>query len=75
MTSWDTCPAIERDPSSVSGAWVFCGTRIPVYRLFENLKDGTTIEQFIEWVPGVSREQLQSVLDYETNGLERSIGS
>ena len=75
MTSWDTCPAIERDPSRVSGAWVFCGTRVPVYTLFENLKDGATTEQFLEWFPGVSREQLLSVLDYETKDLKQSIGS
>ena len=75
MTSWDTCPAIERDTSRVSGAWVFRGTRVPVYTLFENLKDGATIEQFLEWFPGVSREQLQSVLDYETRDLKRSVGS
>ena len=75
MTSWDTCPAIERDPSRVSGAWVFRGTRVPVYTLFENLKDGATIEQVLEWFPGVSREQLQSVLDYETKDLRQSVGS
>ena len=56
MTDWDACRAIERDPSRVSGAWVFRGTRVPVYTLFENLKDGATIEQFLEWYPGVGRE-------------------
>ena len=75
MTSWDACPAIERDPSIVSGAWVFRGTRVPVYTLFENLKDGATIEQFLEWFPGVGREQLLSVLDYETEDLKQSVGS
>ena len=40
MSVWKNCPAIERDPEKVSGAWVFCGTRIPVASLFENLRDG-----------------------------------
>ena len=65
---------MERDPLKVSGAWVFRGTRVPVYTLFENLKDGATIDQFLEWFPGVDKEQLQSVLEYETRSLKRSVG-
>jgi hypothetical protein len=30
MFDWSTCSAVERDPERVSGAWVFCGTRVPV---------------------------------------------
>ena len=74
MDGWETCPAVERDPLKVSGAWVFRGTRVPVYTLFENLKDGATIDQFLEWFPGVDKEQLQSVLEYETRSLKRSVG-
>ena len=36
----------------VSGAWLFCGTRVPVTALFENLEDGATIDDFVEWFPG-----------------------
>jgi uncharacterized protein (DUF433 family) len=56
---------IERDPERVGGAWVFRGTRVPVTALFENLRDGTTVDQFLEWFPGVSRAQVAAVLDYE----------
>ena len=49
MTTWKSCSAVERDPEKVSGAWVFCGTRVPVAALFENLRDGATIEQFLDW--------------------------
>ncbi len=66
MTSWSTCPAVERDPEKVSGAWVFSGTRVPVTALFENLRDGATIDQFLEWFPGVERSQVESVMDHET---------
>ena len=72
MTSWKTCPAVERDPEKVSGAWVFRGTRVLVSALFENLKDGATVEQFLEWFPGVERWQLESVLDHETRALKES---
>ena len=40
MIDWSSCPAVERDPERVSGAWVFRGTRVPVSALFENLEDG-----------------------------------
>ena len=26
MTNWETCPAVERHPDKLSGAWVFTGT-------------------------------------------------
>ncbi len=56
---------IERDPAKVSGKWVFKGTRVPVTALFENLKDGASIDEFIEWFPGVKREQVMAVLDHK----------
>ena len=65
MTTWNACPAVERDPEKVSGARVFRGTRVPVSALFENLRDGATIDQFLELFPGVEREQLLVVLDHE----------
>ena len=73
VTTWKTCPAVERDPEKVSGAWVFSGTRVPVAALFENLRDGATIEQFLEWFPGVKRTQVESVLDHETRDLKDSV--
>lgn len=73
MAIWTTCTAIERDPEKVSGAWVFRGTRVPVTALFENLRDGATIEQFLSWFPGVERWQVESVLDHETQDLKDSV--
>ena len=48
----------------MSGAWVFRGTRVPIAALFENLEDGVSIQQFIEWFPGVALEQARSVLEH-----------
>ena len=56
---------VEIDPAKVSGELVFKGTRVPVSALFDNLKDGASVEQFMEWFPGVSREQINAVLDIE----------
>ena len=69
MPDWSDCPSIERTPEKVSGAWVFKGTRIPVAALFENLKDGATLDQFVEWFPGVSRAQVEIVLEHEARSL------
>lgn len=64
MIDWSSCPAVERLPDRVSGAWVFRGTRVPVASLFENLEDGALVTQFVEWFPGVTLEQARSVLEH-----------
>ena len=46
MTDWSDCPAVERNPKKISGAWAFTGTRVPVYALFENLEGGATVGDF-----------------------------
>jgi uncharacterized protein (DUF433 family) len=61
---WSTCHAVERDAARVSGALVFRGTRVPVSALFENLEDGASIQQFVEWFPGVTLEQARAVLEH-----------
>ncbi len=65
MNDWETLSVIERDQQTVSGTWVFRGTRVPVKALFENLRDGATVDQFLEWFPGVTRAQVQAILDHE----------
>lgn len=69
MKQWETLNVIEQNPEVVSGAWVFKGTRVPVAALFQNLKDGATIDEFLEWFPGVERAQVEAVLDYELKTL------
>jgi len=64
MLDWSQCPAVERRPDRVSGAWVFRGTRVPVTALFENLESGASLEEFLDWFPGVSREQAEAVLEH-----------
>ncbi|MFM7184477.1 MAG: DUF433 domain-containing protein [Planctomycetota bacterium] len=72
MISWDRCWAVERDAEKVSGAWVFANTRVPVRALFENLEDGATVDQFVEWFPGVTRQQVEAVLEFTAAGDSRS---
>lgn len=70
MMNWSECSAVERQPSKVSGAWVFKGTRVPVRALFENLQGGARIDDFLEWFPGVTREQVEAVLKLTEQSLE-----
>lgn len=64
MIDWSSCPSAERDGARVSGAWVFRATRVPLTALFENLEDGVTVDQFVEWFPGVTPAQVRAVLEH-----------
>lgn len=66
---WSQCPAVESVPGKVSGAWVFKGTRMPVAAVFENLEDGMTIDEIVELYDGLTREQVQAVLDFTAQSL------
>ena len=69
MLDWSDCPEVERAKDKVSGAWVFRGTRVPVRALFENLETGATIDQFLEWFPGVTSKQVVAVLAHAEQSL------
>jgi uncharacterized protein (DUF433 family) len=64
MLDLSSCREVERSPDKVSGSWVFRGTRVPVAALLENLEDGAGIDEFLEWFPGVTKEQAQAVLEH-----------
>lgn len=64
MTDWSQCQAVETQPGKVSGEWVFKGTRVLVRALFENIRGGARIEDFLEWFPGVRRDQVEVVLKF-----------
>jgi uncharacterized protein (DUF433 family) len=70
MIDWSQCSGVERNPSKVSGAWLFKGTRVPVKALFENIEGGATVDEFLEWFPGVKREHVDLVLEYAQRSLE-----
>lgn len=66
---WSQCPAVESIPGKVSGAWVFRGTRMPVATVFENLEDGASIEEIVEWFD-VTPEQIKAVLEFAARSLD-----
>ena len=68
---WSQCPAVESVPGKVCGAWTFRNSRTPVQLVFENLKDGLTIDEIVEQYP-VSREEIKAVLDFAALSLVKA---
>lgn len=66
---WSACSAVERHRGKVGGAWVFKGTRVPVIALFQNLEDGASADKFLEWFPGVTRTQIEAVIEHASDSL------
>ena len=61
---WHLCTSVESDPGLHSGAWVFRGTRVPIFALFENLRDGLTVNEFVYLYPGVDLIDVTKVLQH-----------
>lgn len=75
MISTPIDQAVERVPGKVGGVAVFKGTRVPVRALFENLDGGATVDEFLAWFPGVTREQVSNVLQHADAGLVLTQGN
>ena len=71
---WSSCPSVERDPERYGGAWLFRGTRVPLLALFENLADGATVDEFVEWFPGVAIAQVRDVLEHAARSTAAAVG-
>lgn len=54
---------LSRDPDMMSGALCFRGTRVPVQSLFDYLEGSSSLEDFLEDFPSVSREAAIAVLE------------
>ncbi len=54
---------VSQNPEIMSGALCFTGTRVPVQNLFDYLEGNSSLEDFIEDFPSVSRERAIAVLE------------
>ena len=61
---------VIRDPEIMSGALCFTGTRVPVKNLFDYLEGTSSLEEFLEDFPSVSRERAVAVLEAAHEVLE-----
>lgn len=64
MANWQHCPAVEQDAQRNGGLWVFKGTDVPLYRLYESLAAGEKVGDFAQR-HDVSVEQAVVTLRYE----------
>jgi uncharacterized protein (DUF433 family) len=55
---------ISIDSRIMHGNPVFKGTRIPLYRIIEELADGTRLEELIDGYPSLNLKQIQAGLDF-----------
>ncbi|MFM9956787.1 MAG: DUF433 domain-containing protein [Phycisphaerales bacterium] len=66
----DPCyPFVSADPERLGGTPVFRGTRVPVKTLFDYLKGGETLDEFLEQFEGVGRDQAVAVIELAQRGL------
>jgi uncharacterized protein (DUF433 family) len=54
---------ISRDPEVMSGALCFSGTRVPVKNLFDYLEGSSSLDEFLEDFPTLTRETAVFVLE------------
>ena len=54
---------VSRNPEIMSGALCFTGTRVLVKNLFDYLEGASSLEEFLEDFPSVSRDKAVAVLE------------
>ena len=54
---------VHSDPEILGGTPVFVGTRVPVKSLYDHLKAGVSLDEFLEDFPSVGREQAVAALE------------
>src|SRR5436190_4412900 len=56
-------PVITSSPEILGGTQVFAGTRVPVQTFLEYMREGESIESFLQGFPSVKREQVLRLLE------------
>ena len=54
---------VSRDPEVMSGAPCFTGTRVLVKNLFDYIEGASSLDDFLEDFPSISRDQAIAVLE------------
>ena len=60
-------------PDIQSGAPVFTGTRVPIKCMFDYLKGGETLEEFLRQFPSVTHEHAIAVLNFFEQSISPSV--
>ena len=62
-------PLVGSSKEIMSGAVVFTGTRVPLQTLIDYLEEGSSLDEFLEDFPTVSREHVIAVLELAKDSL------
>ena len=61
-------------PNTLGGSVRFKGTRVPLRPLLDAISCGRSVEYFLEGYPGVSKEQVMAVIQWEQNQARETFG-
>ena len=63
------------DPDRMSGQPCFTGTRVPVQALIDHIEGNSTLEDFLNGFPSVSREQAIQSIELAKDNLLACVSS
>ena len=72
MANWGHCPEVERNAGKAGDMWVFKGTDVPLYHLYETLASDGTVDDFARR-HGMDVEQAAAALRYEADELRNDL--
>lgn len=61
---WSACPLVQRDPEKLGGAPNINGMRIGPEAIVDNFEAGLSIQEIVEQFPGVSADEVRTILAY-----------
>jgi uncharacterized protein (DUF433 family) len=68
-------PLISSNPNMLGGMACFTGVRVPVQALFDYLKSGHDLEEFLADYPSVSREHAVAALDLANRRVASTVAA
>jgi uncharacterized protein (DUF433 family) len=63
------------DPNRMSGEPCFKGTRVPIQALIDHIEGNSTIEEFLQGFPSVTREQAIGFIELASESLLACVSS
>ena len=63
------------DPDRMSGIPCFKGTRVPIQTLIDHIEGNSTLDDFLEGFPSVSREQAIQFIELAKDNLIACVSS
>ena len=63
------------DPDRMSGAPCFKGTRVPVQALIDHIEGNSTLDDFLDGFPSVTREQAVQFIELAKDNLLACVSS